>query len=75
MASSPNQGEYLCGPKLTGADIVMSFPLGAAKGRAGFKKETHPKLWAYVDKLEAHDGFKRAAEKIVQIEGSFSPNL
>jgi glutathione S-transferase len=75
MATSPNQGQYLCGPKLTGADIVMSFPLEAAKGRAEFTKETHPKLWAYVDRLKAHDGYKRAAERIIQMEGSFGPNL
>lgn len=47
MASSPGGGEYLCGPELSGADILMSFPLGAARGRVpGFTQERHPKLWA-----------------------------
>ena len=75
IASSPNHGEYLCGAKLTGADIMMSFPLAGAKDRAGFNKEAHPKLWAYVDRLEAHEGYKRAVEKIIEVEGSFTPNF
>lgn len=28
LATSPNGGDYLCGADLTGADIMMSFPLG-----------------------------------------------
>lgn len=47
IASSPDDGEYLCGKELSGADILMSFPLVAAKGRVpGFTQEKHPKLWA-----------------------------
>ena len=75
IATSPNGGEYLCGPELTAADILMSFPLGAARGRTGFTKEKHPKLWAYVDKLEATDGYKRAAQRIIDTEGSYDPSL
>lgn len=75
IASSPNNGEYLCGSKLTGADIIMSFPLLAAKGRAGFKQEAHPKLWAYVDRIEAQEGYKRAIAKIIEVEGSYNSNL
>ena len=75
IASSPNGGQYLCGPDLTAADIFMSFPLSAAKGRAGFSKEKHPKLWAYVDRIEALDASKRAVQKIIDIEGSYDPTL
>ena len=75
IASSPDGGGYLCGPELTAADILMSFPLSAAKGRAGFSEEKHPKLWAYVDKLEATEGYKRAVQKIVEVEGSYDPSL
>ena len=47
IASSPDGGEYLCGPELSGADIMMSFPLGAARNRVPvFTQENHPKLWA-----------------------------
>lgn len=75
IATSPNGGQYLCGTQLTGADILMSFPLGAAKGRSGFSKEKHPKLWAYVDRMEALDGYKKAVQKIVDVEGSYDPAL
>lgn len=75
IASSPNHGEYLCGSELTAADIAMSFPLELAKGRAQFTQEKHPKLWAYINKLEALPGYKRAVQKIVEVDGSFSANL
>lgn len=75
IATSPNNGEYLCGSQLTGADILMSFPLGAAKGRSGFSKEKYPKLWAYVERIEALDGFKKAVQKIIDVEGSYDPTL
>ncbi|MCJ1284827.1 hypothetical protein MMC26_004164 [Xylographa opegraphella] len=75
LATSPNDGKYLCGKYITGADILMSFPLGAAKGRAGVTKEKYPLLWAYVERLEAGDSFKRAVQKIIDIEGSYDPTL
>ena len=75
IANSPNGGQYLCGSELTGADIMMSFPLGAAKGRAGFSKEKHPKLWAYVERLESMEGYKKAVKKIVDVNGYYDPNL
>ena len=75
IASSPNGGDYLCGTELTGADIMMSFPLAAAKGRAGFSKKKHPKLWAYAERLESKEAYKKAIQKIVDVEGSYDPNL
>ncbi len=75
IATSPNNGEYLCGSQLTGADILMSFPLGAAKGRSSLSKERHPKLWAYVDRIEALDGYKQAVQKIIDVEGSYDASL
>ena len=75
ISTSPDNGEYLCGPQLTGADILMSFPLGAAKGRSSFSKEKHPKLWAYVDRIEALEGYKKAVQKIIEVDGSYDPTL
>lgn len=75
LASSPNGGEYLCGSELTGADFIMSFPLTAARGRAGLSKEKHPKLSAYTERLEAKDSFKRAVQKIIDTEGSYDQAL
>jgi glutathione S-transferase len=73
LASAPNGGQYLCGANLTGADILMSFPLIAAKGRAGLTKEAYPKLWDYVARLEAEPGYKKSADKIAEIDGKFEP--
>ena len=53
----------------------MSFPLGAARGRAGVTKERYPLIWGYIERLEASDSFKRAVQKIVDIEGSYDPTL
>lgn len=71
LASAPNGGQYLCGKNLTGADILMSFPLIAGRGRAGLTKEAYPKLWDYVARLEAEPGYKKAADKIAEIDGKF----
>ena len=75
LKTSPHDGEYLCGTEMTGADIMMSFPLAASKGRAGLTQETYPRLWAYVKKLEARDAYKRAVQKIVDVEGSYKATL
>lgn len=75
IASSPNNGQYLCGSELTGADIMMSFPLSAAKGKCGFTQDQYPKLWAYVEKINELEGFKKAVQKIIDVEGSYDPEL
>jgi glutathione S-transferase len=75
IESSPNNGQYLCGSQLTGVDILMSFPLLEARGQAGLNKASYPKLWAYLDRLEGHAGYKTAAQKIVDIKGSSSSHL
>ena len=75
LATAPDGGKYLCGKELTCADIMMSFPLMASKGRAGLTKETYPKLWAYVDLLEGHDGYKVAVQKIVDVDGEFDSTI
>lgn len=72
LASSPEGGNYLCGPHLTGADILISYPLLAGRSRTGLTKEKYPKLSAYVDRIEAEPGYKKGVEKIIEIEGKFS---
>lgn len=44
---------------------------GASKRRAFFTAATHPKLCAYVDRLEGAEGYKRAVRKIVETDGKF----
>ncbi|TAQ87119.1 hypothetical protein B7494_g4586 [Chlorociboria aeruginascens] len=71
LSTSPEEGKYLCGPNLTAADILLSFPLMAAKSRTGLTKEKYPLLWGYTERLEGENGYKKAMEKIVAIEGKF----
>jgi glutathione S-transferase len=71
LASSPSNGNYLCGPNLTGADIMLSYPLIARKGRGGISKEQYPKLLEYTERLESEPGYKKAADKIIEIDGKF----
>lgn len=75
LASSPNGGKYLCGPNLTGADILLSFPLLAGRSRTGLTKEKYPKLYGYIDMIEAESGYKKSVEKIVEIDGKFETTI
>jgi glutathione S-transferase len=68
-------GNYICGPNLTGADILLSFPLIAGGSRAGLTKEKYPTLHAYVQRLENEPGYKKSIEKIIEIEGKFEATL
>ena len=68
---STSGGDYLCGSNLTGADILMSFPLEAAKERAGLTKDKYPKCVAYVDRLLERDAYKRAMERIKKETGKY----
>ncbi|KAH8663494.1 hypothetical protein BGZ60DRAFT_411453 [Tricladium varicosporioides] len=71
LKTSPEGGKYLCGPRLTGVDILMSFPLLAAVEEGVVKKEKYPKLVEYTERLGKEEGYLKAVEKIVEIEGKF----
>lgn len=69
-------GGYLCGPRLTAADILMIYPLQMARQRAGglrYGKEgkkiadQFPRVWEYLRRLENEPGYKRAEEKIRRV--------
>jgi glutathione S-transferase len=75
LETSPDGGEFLCGKEITGADILMEFPLVAGARRSGMSKEDYPKLSAYIEKLHERNAYKRAVEKIELVEGSFKTNL
>ena len=53
---------WLAGEELTGADIMMSFPLEAAKQRAGLDA-SHPKMLGYIQRIHARPAYKRALKK------------
>lgn len=76
-------GRYLCGDALTAADILMSFPLMAAKDRwdamgsweGGSWAAAHPRVAAYVERLEAEEGYRRSVAKIEAVNGGFAATL
>lgn len=55
---------YLAGEEFSGADILLSFPLVAAKRVGAFDKENYPKISEYIKKCEDRDAFKRATAKV-----------
>jgi glutathione S-transferase len=69
MTTSPDNGQFICGPKLTGADIMMIFPLEGARGGAGMTPDKYPKMDAYVTRLQERDAYKRAIAKAEEATG------
>ena len=70
LATSPDGGRYLAGTNLSGADILMIFPLQACRHKGDLTAAKYPKLNAYINLLEATDSYKRSVAKIVELEGS-----
>ncbi|KAK7736218.1 bifunctional glutathione transferase/peroxidase [Cytospora paraplurivora] len=70
-------GEFLTGPDFTAADILMSYPLlagrsafdGLGEFAKGTAKESFPKVYAYMERLEAQEGWKRAVQKTKDFDG------
>lgn len=50
---------YFAGEELTAADVMMSFPLEAAKERAGLTPEYHH-LWDWLQRVHSRPAFQRA---------------
>ncbi|KAJ7635744.1 glutathione S-transferase-like protein [Mycena polygramma] len=81
LASAPDGGPYLCGATLTGADIMMSFPVMVLTGGMGERgpvyltKEAFPRVFnlkfAYAEVLKAIPSYQRAVDRIVALEGEY----
>ena len=69
LATAPGGGPYLCGSKLTGADILLSFPVLAVQGRFGIDKKKLPKLAEYAERLQKEPGYVASVKKIEAIDG------
>ncbi|KAJ4424310.1 bifunctional glutathione transferase/peroxidase [Gnomoniopsis sp. IMI 355080] len=74
-------GDFITGPHMTAADILLSYPLLAGstgfdsmgKWPNGTAKQSYPKLFAYMERLEQQPGYKKAVEKTKEIDnGKFS---
>ena len=59
MEAELGRSLWFAGNELTGADIMMSFPLEAAAQRAGLDGR-RPKLMAFLDRIHARPAFKQA---------------
>jgi glutathione S-transferase len=55
-------GPWFLGARFSAADIMMSFPIEAARARAGVD-ETRPKLMDFLKRIHGRDAYKRALEK------------
>ncbi len=53
---------WLAGEALSGADIMMSFPLEAAKARAELDGR-HPRMLAFLERVHARPAYQRALEQ------------
>jgi glutathione S-transferase len=62
VESELGKSTWLAGGRLTGADIQMSFPLEIAEA-LGLLDEKFPKILAYLKRIHARAGYKRALER------------
>lgn len=53
----------------------MGFPLEAGNSRSSIKRESFPRVFAYVEKLHEREAYKRAKDKIIEVEGRFKMSL
>jgi glutathione S-transferase len=54
---------WFAGESFTAADVVMSFPLEAARSRAGISRATHPHIFKWLDTLHARPAYQMALAK------------
>ncbi|TGZ85240.1 putative glutathione s-transferase, partial [Ascodesmis nigricans] len=60
---------WIAGDTFTGADVMMGWPLMAAKARVpGYTREAYPNLFAYLDRLGEREAFKRTRVRVEELE-------
>lgn len=62
MESTLAQSEWFAGSEFTAADIQMSFPVEASRGRAGLN-ESRPRLMRFLKRIHGRSAYQRALEK------------
>ncbi len=63
MESELGKTTWFAGSELTAADVQMSFPVEAARQRAGVTASTHPNLHAFLERIHARPAYRRALDK------------
>ena len=61
MEQTLAESDWFAGSEMSGADIMMSFPVEAAAARAGV--DSYPNINAYIEKIHARPAYQRAIEK------------
>ncbi|KAK6505957.1 hypothetical protein TWF506_010884 [Arthrobotrys conoides] len=63
---------FFAGSELSGADILLSFPIESAAGRVGswFNKEKYPNLFAWMDRIKERPAYKQAHDKVAKVEAN-----
>jgi glutathione S-transferase len=54
---------WFAGESFSAADVMMSFPLEAARSRAGISRDTHPHIFRWVDTIHARPAYQVALAK------------
>jgi len=62
LESELSAGPWFLGERFSAADIMMSFPLEAARTRGGLDA-TRPSLFGFVERVHARPAYRRALEK------------
>ncbi len=62
MEAELGKAEWFAGSEFTAADIQMSFPLEAARSRAGLD-DGRPKLMAFLKRIHARPAYRRALDR------------
>jgi glutathione S-transferase len=62
MESTLTQSEWFAGAEFTAADIQMSFPVEASRGRGGLNA-SRPRLMRFLERIHARPAYQRALEK------------
>ncbi|RMZ73107.1 glutathione s-transferase [Pyrenophora seminiperda CCB06] len=62
-------GEFFCGERFTGADIMLHFGLEAACQRVPLSEGSYPGLYAYMRRLQGRGAYRRAAGRVEGVSG------
>jgi glutathione S-transferase len=54
---------WFAGQSFTAADVMMSYPLEAARSRAGISRHTHPHIFMWLGTIHARSAFQAALAK------------
>ena len=54
---------WFAGENFTAADVMMSFPLEAARSRAGMTRDSHAQIFRWLDTIHARPAYRAALAK------------